>query len=152
MINRNSAVQLPILKYLTPESSLCILHNYRKLSIYLNISPKIQLERRGRQFWNDLSLWNNKPESSTMKFMCLMILTIAYCYSRGIFIVPNWGKDIEMGIFILAKLLINFVGFYVLIIILNTCIWLAAILFYATIHIPRSGLTVGTKIDVVFYF
>ena len=57
-----------------------------------------------------------------MKFMCLMILTIAYCYSRGIFIVPNWGKDIEMGIFILAKLLINFVGFYVLIIILNTCI------------------------------
>ena len=55
-----------------------------------------------------------------MKFMCLMILTIAYCYSRGIFIVPNWGKDIEMGIFILAKLLINFVGFYVLIIILNT--------------------------------
>ena len=40
-----------------------------------------------------------------------------------------------MGIFKLVKILINFVCFFVLV-FLNTCIWLAAILFYATIHIP----------------
>ena len=138
MINRNNTVKLPILKYLTRESSLCILCSYRKRTF--NISPKIQLERRGNRYnfeiishFDILSLWNNKPESSIMKFVCLMILTIVIAEE---FSLCQFGERCWNGIFPLPKLLINFVGFYVLIIIPNTCIWLTAILFYATIHRP----------------
>ena len=138
MINTTNTVKLPNLKYLMPESSLCILHNYRKRTF--NMSPKIQLERRGRRYniemishFDIISLWNNKPESSIMKFLRLMILTIVIAEE---FSLCKFGEMYWNGIFILAKLLINFVDFYVLIIIPHTCIWLAAILFYPTIHIP----------------
>ena len=43
------------------------------------------------------------------------------CYSRGIFHCANLEKGVDMGIFKLAKILINFVGFYAFI-ILNICI------------------------------